>query len=71
MVEVSYLIQGIKYNKDGETRFFNKIVGYKVERKQTANEYVSDTVPVQTSAQQQAPDNMPPMPDNEDELPFY
>ena len=70
MVEVSYIIQGIKYNKDGQTKFFNKIVGYKIERIQTTNASVSDTVPVQTTARQQVPANMPPMPDNEDGLPF-
>lgn len=31
LVEVSYSLQGVKYEKDGETRFFNKVSGYKVE----------------------------------------
>lgn len=72
MVEVSYIIQGIKYEKDGQTRFFNKIIGYNVD--QLYDSYrkspVSDTVPAHTTTQQQTPANMPPMPDNEDGLPL-
>lgn len=33
LVEVSFILNGRKYEKDGQTRFITDVVGYKVERR--------------------------------------
>lgn len=35
LVEVSFMLNGRKYEKDGQTRYITDIVGYKVERKES------------------------------------
>lgn len=40
LVEVSYVVQGVKYEKEGVTKFFNKVTGYKIEP-------INQTQPVQ------------------------
>lgn len=35
LVEVSFVLNGRKYEKDGQTRYITDIVGYKVERKES------------------------------------
>lgn len=35
LVEVSFILNGRKYEKDGQTRYINDIVGYKVDRKES------------------------------------
>lgn len=35
IVTVSFDLQGSKYEKDGQTKFFNRVRGYKVERRTT------------------------------------
>lgn len=57
IVTVYFDLQGTKYEKEGQTKFFTRIRGYKVERRQ-----------VQQPAQPQyAP---PQFPSQEDEAPF-
>lgn len=57
VVAVSFDLQGTKYEKDGQTRFFTSIRGYKVEPKQ-----------VYQPAQPQTP--QPYYPPQEDNTPF-
>ena len=33
LVEVSFILNGRKYDKDGQTKYITDIIGYKVERK--------------------------------------
>ncbi len=51
IVTISFDLQGTKYEKDGQTRFFTRIRGYKVERRNIQN-----TSP-QTSQHTQSQDN--------------
>lgn len=37
IVTISFDLQGTKYEKDGQTRFFTRIRGYKVERRHVQN----------------------------------
>ena len=59
VVVVSFDLQGTKYEKDGQTRFFTSIRGYKVEPKQ-----------VYQPAQPQPPVQQPYYPPQEDNTPF-
>lgn len=61
IVTVSFELQGTKYEKDGQTRFFTRIRGYKVELKQTSQ-------PQQQYQQPTPPAYQPPQ--VEDETPF-
>ena len=58
IVVVSFDLQGTKYEKDGQTRFFTRIRGYKIELKQAS----------QTHPQYQQPTYQPPQ--VEDDTPF-
>ena len=49
VVAVSFDIQGTRYEKEGRTRFFNRVRGYKIEPKQQPIQQ-----PVQQPVQQQA-----------------
>lgn len=44
-VEVSFILNGRRYEKDGQVRYITDVVGYKVERVQ-ARESVSHEIPV-------------------------
>ena len=35
LVEVSFILNGRKYEKDGQTRYITDVVGYKVDRKES------------------------------------
>lgn len=62
IVTVSFDLQGTKYEKDGQTKFFTRVRGYKVERRQ-----------VQQPAQQSAPQYQPqyePQEERQSDLPF-
>ena len=50
VVTVSFDLQGTKYEKDGQTKFFTRVRGYKVERRQVQQ---SVQPPQQGSASQQ------------------
>lgn len=68
LIEVSYVIRGVKYEKNSETKFFNKVVGYKVEPLNQAQA----AIPVQSAQPNTAPqvtaqiNNAP----QSDDLPF-
>lgn len=61
IVVVSFDLQGTKYEKDGQTRFFTRIRGYKVELKQSSQP--------QPQYQQPTPPTYQP-PQVEDDTPF-
>ena len=50
LVEVSFILNGRKYDKDGQTRFITDIMGYKIERK-GAQQGVSAVAPQATPPQ--------------------
>lgn len=52
IVTVTFDLQGTKYEKDGQTRFFNRVRGYKIERRLVQQP--------QTPKQQYAPQYQPP-----------
>lgn len=62
VVTVSFDLQGTKYEKDGQTRFFTSIRGYKVEPKQVYQPAQSQTP--------QPPTSQPYYPPQEDNTPF-
>nr|DAS18768.1 MAG TPA: Single-stranded DNA-binding protein [Caudoviricetes sp.] len=62
VVTVSFDLQGTKYEKDGQTRFFTSIRGYKVEPKQVYQ-------PAQPQTPQ-PPVQQPYYPPQEDNTPF-
>lgn len=62
IVTVSFDLQGTKYEKDGQTRFFTSIRGYKVEPKQVYQPAQSQTP--------QPPTPQPYYPPQEDNTPF-
>jgi hypothetical protein len=49
IVTISFDLQGTKYEKDGQTRFFTRIRGYKVERRHVQN--ASTQTPQYTQSQ--------------------
>lgn len=55
LVEVSFIIQGRKYEKDGTTRFINDIVGYKIEAHSRNGQQVENTQTQQVFEAPQAP----------------
>ena len=61
IVTVSFDLQGTKYEKDGQTRFFTSVRGYKVELKQSSQ-------PQQQYQQPTPPAYQPPQ--VEDDTPF-
>lgn len=61
IVVVSFDLQGTKYEKDGQTRFFTSVRGYKVELKQSSQ-------PQQQYQQPTPPAYQPPQ--VEDDTPF-
>lgn len=62
VVAVSFDLQGTKYEKDGQTRFFTSIRGYKVEPKQVYQPAQPQTL--------QPPVQQPYYPPQEDNTPF-
>ena len=62
VVTVSFDLQGTKYEKDGQTKFFTRVRGYKVERRQVQQSVQSpqqggaSQQPVASSAQQSGSD---------------
>lgn len=54
IVTISFDLQGTKYEKDGQTRFFTRIRGYKVERRNIQN-----TSPQVSQYTQQQDNDMP------------
>ena len=68
-VTISFVVQGVWYDKDGERRNFTKVVGYDVQPygKQAKTEMQTE----QQTVTEQSPvaDNMPPTPPM-DKLPF-
>lgn len=80
LVEVSFILNGRKYEKDGQVRYITDIIGYKVERKTTrqspadSQAYAPQSVrqaPVPPQAPQQVyqPQSNQPM-QTEQEYPF-
>ena len=67
VVTVSFDLQGTKYEKDGQTRFFTSIRGYKVEPKQVYQPAQPQTPQPQTP---QPPVQQPYYPPQEDNIPF-
>lgn len=60
VVTVSFDLQGTKYEKDGQTRFFTSIRGYKVELKQSSQPQQQYQQPAQPTYQPpQVEDNTP------------
>lgn len=68
IVTVTFDLQGTKYEKDGQTRFFNRVRGYKIERRlvqqpQTPKQQYTPQYQSQPQAQQipprQADSDMP------------
>ena len=68
IVTVTFDLQGTKYEKDGQTRFFNRVRGYKIERRlvqqpQTPKQQYTPQYQSQPQAQQipprQADNDMP------------
>lgn len=68
IVTVTFDLQGTKYKKDGQTRFFNRVRGYKIERRlvqqpQTPKQQYTPQYQSQPQAQQipprQADSDMP------------
>ena len=68
VVTVTFDLQGTKYEKDGQTRFFNRVRGYKIERRlvqqpQTPKQQYAPQYQPQPQAQQipprQADSDMP------------
>lgn len=68
IVTVTFDLQGTKYEKDGQTRFFNRVRGYKIERRlvqqpQTPKQQYAPQYQPQPQAQQippqQADSDMP------------
>lgn len=78
LVEVSFVLSGRKYEKDGVVRFFNTIVGYKIENYQRSQAQQTP-VPPQHEEQRQSEPNKEPQPQssvavdnpvNPEDLPF-
>lgn len=79
-VAVKFFVSGRKYEKDGETRFFNEVVGYAVEKQENTQNapqsYSPEQSPIQgqqsanlsTSAAQQTVSQQPNV--KTDDLPF-
>ncbi len=74
LVEVSFALNGRSYEKDGETRYFTSIVGYKVEHCGVANgsQTPSTAQPMAYQAPQPAPQMAPTVQPAQqvDDLPF-
>lgn len=56
LVEVSFILQGRKYNKDGQEKYINDIVGYRIEP------YQRKAQPTQIEAQAPQAEVQTPMP---------
>ena len=73
IVTVSFDLQGTKYEKEGQTKFFTRIRGYNVERRKV-QQPVSQPAPQHTGyahpAAQQPQYAQPQFPSQEDEAPF-
>lgn len=69
MVTISFVVQGVWYEKDGERKNLTKVVGYDIQPYKKATE---ESKPVQQAApaQAQEPQDMPPVPPMNDGLPF-
>ena len=68
LVEVSFILNGQKYEKDGQTRYITDIIGYKVERK---GQGAPQAAPQEPSAPQAQSPSVSPSPTNEQtDLPF-
>ena len=68
LVEVSFILNGQKYEKDGQTRYITDIIGYKVERK---GQGAPQAAPQEPSAPQAQSPSVSPSPTNEqNDLPF-
>lgn len=60
IVTISFDLQGTKYEKDGQTKFFTRVRGYKVERRQMQQPQPQPAAPQGGYAQQPAPQYQPP-----------
>lgn len=68
LVEVSFILNGRKYEKDGQTMYITDIIGYKVERK---GQGATQAAPQEPSAPQAQSPSVSPSPTNEqNDLPF-
>lgn len=45
LVEVSFVLQGRSYTKDGQTKYFTDIIGYKVEPKENVMQAITPKAP--------------------------
>ena len=64
LIEVSFVLNGRSYQKDGQTKYITDIIGYKVEKKKGAAPIQEPTAPVITPEPIQEPVK------GNDELPF-
>lgn len=68
LVTVSFDLQGMKYtDRDGTTKYFTRVRGYKIEPKQMAAQPAQPTASQQPVYNQPAP---PPPPPEMDSIPF-
>ena len=71
LVEVSFILNGRKYEKDGQTRYITDIIGYKVERKGKGAPQAAPSAPQEPSAPQaQSPSVQPSISNEQTDLPF-
>lgn len=71
LVEVSFILNGRKYENDGQTRYITDIIGYKVERKGNVAPQAAPSAPQEPSAPQAQSPSVSPSPTNEQtDLPF-
>ena len=69
LVEVSFILNGRKYEKDGQTKYITDIIGYKVERKGQGAQQASPQAPSAPQAQSpSAPQDSPTK--EQTDLPF-
>lgn len=70
IVTVSFDLQGTKYEKDGQTKFFTRVRGYKVERRQVQQPQApQQPAPQGGYVPQPAPQQFPPQQADSD-MPF-
>ena len=68
-VEVHFSLRGRKWEKDGESKYFNSLVAWKIEKKGEENVGMSD-LPGDTPTPKTDNDDSQDVSDSEDDLPF-
>lgn len=69
IVTVSFDLQGTKYEKDGQTRFFTRVRGYKIERRQVQQPQAPQQPISQAQPQPVQAQHFPPQ-QTDNDLPF-